>query len=155
MEALCASSRVNAEQRKFLEIRLLAGLDRQHDLAHDSSLLKAVMDLSLPPQTIADLVSAVYEIHVGPVETNPPKEVAATFRRHIGQHFGCLFRERKGVRQPNVLKAFYLYEATRETPDHTRLTAIEAAYPDEQHGKALLQQWRNELLQAAEPAPAP
>jgi hypothetical protein len=155
LEALCASGRVNAEQRKFFEIRLLAGLGRQHDLAHDSSLLKAVMDLSLPPQTIADLVGAVYETHLEPVETNPPQEVAATFRRHIGQHFGGLFRERKGVRQPNVLKAFYLYEATRETPDHTRLGAIETAYPDDADGKALLQQWRAQLLQAPEAAPQP
>ena len=155
LEALCTSGRVNAEQRKFLEIRLLAGLGRQHDLAHDSSLLKAVMDLSLPPQTIVDLVSAVYETFIGSVESNPPQEVAATFQRHIGQHFGGLFRERKGVRQPNVLKAFYLYEATREAPDHTRLDAIEAAYPEDPNGKALLQQWRAQLLQAPAPATEP
>jgi hypothetical protein len=151
LEALCASGRINAEQRKFLEIRLLAGLGRQHELAHNSSLLKAVMDLSLPPQTIADLVGAVYETFICPIETAAPREVAATFQRQIGQHFGVLFSERKGVRQPDVLKAFFLYEATRETPDQTRLNAIESAYPDDPNGKGLLQQWRAQLLQAPEP----
>ncbi|MDN4058013.1 protein DpdD [Massilia sp. YIM B02769] len=153
LEALCASGRVNAEQRKFLEIRLLAGLGRQQELAHNSSLLKVVMDLSLPPQTIADLIGAVYETFVAAIETAPPHEVAATFQRHIGQHFGALFEERKGVRQPNVLKAFFLYEATREDPDQTRLNVIESAYPDDSQGKLLLQQWREQLLQSAQPEP--
>lgn len=154
LEALCASGRVNAEQRRFLEIRLLAGLGRQPELAHNSALLKSVMDLSLPPQTIADLIGAVYETHIESIENAAPRDVAATFERHIGKHFGALFSERKGVRQPNVLKAFFLYEATRETPDQTRLSALESAYPADLEGKQLLQQWRAQLLQAPEPEPA-
>lgn len=153
LEALCASGRVNAEQRKFLEIRLLAGLGRQDELAHNSSLLKAVMDLSLPPQTIADVVGAVYDAFIDPIENTPAHDVAATFKRHIGQHFGGLFSERKGVRQPNVLKAFYLYEVTREAPEQTRLHVIESAYPDDPQGKELIQQWRTQLLRAPDPGP--
>jgi hypothetical protein len=153
LEEMCASGRVSAEQRKFLEIRLLAGLGRQTDLAHDSSLLKAVMDLSLPPQTIADVIEALYGTFVAGVEHAPAREVAAAFQRHIGQHFGALFKERKGVRQPAVLKAFFLYEATRGAPDTARTRAIESAYPDDPLGKELLQQWSAQLLQAPEPAP--
>lgn len=147
LEEMCASGRVSAEQRKFLEIRLLAGLGRQADLARDSSLLKAVMDLSLPPQTIADVVEALYDNFVAGVENAPAHEVAATFQRHIGQHFGALFKERKGVRRPAVLKAFFLYEATREAPDTIRTGAIVSAYPDDPDGQRLLSQWAEQLLQ--------
>lgn len=150
LEDMCASGRVSAEQRKFLEIRLLAGLGRQADLAHNSPLLKALMDLSLPPQTIADVVEALYATFVAGVENAPALEVAAAFRRHVGQHFGALFKERKGVRQPAVLKAFFLYEATQETPNTTRLQVIESAYPDDAAGKHLLRQWSEQLLQAQE-----
>lgn len=147
LEEMCASGRVSAEQRKFLEIRLLAGLGRQAELARDSALLKAVMDLSLPPQTIVDVVEALYDSFVAGVENAPAPEVAATFLRHIGQHFGGLFKERKGVRRPGVLKAFFLYEATRETPDTTRTNAIASAYPEDPDGKRLLTQWAEQLLQ--------
>ncbi|MGO4478706.1 protein DpdD [Massilia sp. 2TAF26] len=149
LEAMCASGRVNAEQRKFLEIRWFAGLGRQQELAHNATLLKAVMDLSLPPQTIADLVDALYVTFVAGVEEQAPREVAAVFQRHIGQHFGALFKERKGVRQPNVLKAFFLYEATREVPNPSRIQQIEAAYPDDPQGRRLFQHWAEQLLRAA------
>lgn len=152
LEALCDTGRVNAEQRKYLEIRLLAGLDRQQELAHNSSLLKAVMDLSLPPQTIVDLVDALYTTFVAHIENDPVSGVAAAFERHIGKHFGALFKERKGVRRPNVLKAFFLYEATRETPDQARCAATIAAFPDDPAGLALLQQWSEQLLSLRESA---
>ena len=154
LQEMCASGRVSAEQRKFLEIRLLAGLGKQSELAHDSSLLKAVMDLSLPPQTIADVVEALYDTFVAGVENKPAHEVAATFQRQIGQHFGALFKERKGVRRPAVLEAFFLYEATREAPDTTRIGAIVSAYPDDPDGRHLLSQWTEQLLQAP-PVQAP
>jgi hypothetical protein len=152
LEALCDTGRVNAEQRKYLEIRLLAGLDRQQELAHNSSLLKAVMDLSLPPQTIVDLVDALYTTFVAHIENEPASSVAAAFERHIGRHFGALFKERKGVRRPSVLKAFFLYEATREVPDQARCAATIAAFPDDPAGLALLQQWSEQLLPLPERA---
>lgn len=151
LDEMCVSGRVSAEQRKFLEIRLLAGLGKQAELARDSSLLKAVMDLSLPPQTITDVVEALYDSFVAGVENNPALEVAAIFQRHIGQHLGALFKERKGVRRPSVLKAFFLYEATREAPNTARADAISSAYPDDADGQRLLSQWAQQLLQA--PAP--
>lgn len=152
LEALCDTGRVNAEQRKYLEIRLLAGLDRQQDLAQNVSLLKAVMDLSLPPQTIVDLVDALYATFVVHIENDPAISVAAAFERHIGRHFGAVFKERKGVRRPNVLKAFFLYEVTREIPDQARCAATIAAFPDDPAGLALLQRWSEQLLPLRESA---
>lgn len=153
LEALCDTGRVNAEQRKYLEIRLLAGLHRKQELAHNSSLLKAVMDLSLPPQTVVDLVDALYSTFIADIENDSTVNVAAAFERHIGKHFGALFKERKGVRQANVLKAFFLYEATRKFPDLVRCAATIAAFPDDPAGRALLQQWSNQLLSQPESAP--
>jgi hypothetical protein len=153
LEALCDTGRVNAEQRKYLEIRLLAGLDRQDELAHNSSLLKSVMDLSLPPQTIVDLVEALYTTFVAQLENDPASRVAAAFEHHIGKHFGALFKERKGVRRANVLKAFFLYEVTRQAPDQTRCAATIAAFPDDPAGVALLQQWAEQLLPLPEKSP--
>jgi hypothetical protein len=150
LEDMTASGRVNAEQRKFLEIRLLAGLGRQAELAHSSALLKAVMDLSLPPQTIADVVGALYATFVAGVENGSPRDVAAAFLRHAGQPFGALFKERKGVRQPDVLKAFFLYEATQDLPNPTRIAALEAAYPDDPPGRDLLRRWSEQLLKPPE-----
>ncbi|WP_348697906.1 protein DpdD [Duganella fentianensis] len=152
LESLHATGRVNAEQRKFLEIRQFAGLGRQQELAHNTSLLKAVMELALPPQTIADLIGALYETFVGSIESLSAEEIAVVFKRQIGQHYGPLFKERKGLRQPSVLKAFFLYEVTRDEPDRTRLSVIESAYPDEPQGKLLLQQWRERLLPLDKPA---
>jgi hypothetical protein len=152
LHALCDTGRVNAEQRKYLEVRLLAGLDRQQELAHNVSLLKAVMDLSLPPQTIIDLVDALYATFVADIENGPASSVAAAFERHIGRHFGALFKERKGVRRPSVLKAFFLYEVTRAIPDQARCAATIAAFPDDPAGLALLQRWSEQLLPLRESA---
>lgn len=154
LEALCDTGRVNAEQRKYLEIRLLAGLDRRQELAHNASLLKAVMDLSLPPQTIVDLVDALYATFIADIENDSAGSVAAAFERHIGKHFGALFKERKGVRQANVLKAFFLYEATRTLPDQMRCATTIAAFPDDPVGRALLHSWSDQLLALPESAPA-
>ncbi|MGJ9418667.1 protein DpdD [Massilia sp. CMS3.1] len=154
LEALCDTGRVNAEQRKYFEVRMLAGLDRQQELARNSSLLKAVMDLSLPPQTIVDLVDALYATFVEDIEEESASSVAAAFEQHIGKHFGALFKERKGVRQANVLKAFFLYEATRQVPDQARCAATIAAFPDDPFGRALLQRWSDQLLAFPESSPA-
>jgi hypothetical protein len=78
--------------------------------------------------------------------------VAAAFERYIGKQFGPLFKERKGVRQPNVLKAFFLYEATRKIPDQVRCAATIAAFPDDPVGRTLLQQWSEQLLALPESA---
>jgi hypothetical protein len=150
LDEMCGSGRINAEQRKFLDIRLLAGLGRQTELAHNSPLLKAVMDLSLPPQTVADVIGALYSTFVADVECDSLHEVAVAFHRHIGQPFGALFKERKGVRQSDVLKAFFLYEAALDVPNPSRISAIVSAYPDDPGGQELLRRWSEQLLKRSQ-----
>jgi hypothetical protein len=155
LEDLYATGRVNAEQQKFLEIRLLAGLGRQQELAHNDALIKAVMDLSLPPQTLTDLVDALYSRFVSSVENDTRFDVVASaFKQTIGKRFGALFKERKGVRQSNVLKAFLLYELTQETPNPTRCEAIVSTFPDDEGGKALVQRWSLQIKATDETRPS-
>lgn len=142
------SGRVNAEQRKFLEIRFFAGLDKQEELARDHSLITSVMDLPLPPQTIADLVQALYEVYILPIETNSDPEVIKTsFKQHIANRFGPIFRERKGIRLPKVLRAFLLFELIQEEPNLFRCQAIIEGYPHEGEGEELIRRWFSSITQ--------
>lgn len=144
-DELVASGRVDAEQHKYLEIRMLAGLGRQHQLARDSHLLKSVLGLALPAQIVADVVEALYVTFIAPVENNQDVETILTvFRNDIARQFGPLFKERKGIRQPNVLKAFLLYELAQEEPNVARCEAIAAAYPANE-GRELVEYWADRL----------
>ncbi|MBB5458761.1 protein DpdD [Paraburkholderia sp. Cpub6] len=152
-DELIASGRVDAEQQKYLEIRMLAGLGRQHQLAHDYSLIKAVLGLSLPAQIISDLVEALYATYIAAIENDPNVDTVLTaFRNDIARHFGPLFQERKGIRQPNVLKAFLLYELVQDKPNVTRCEAIAAACPSHAE-RELIERWFSRLV-SVPPAPS-
>lgn len=152
-EELVGTGRLNAEQQKYLEIRVLAGLGRQQQLAHDYTLIRSVLDLSPPPQTLADLIEALYATYITSVESNSDVEATITaFRQHILLAFGPLFRERKGIRSPDVLKAFLLYELAQVKPDVTRCDDIVATYPVDGSGRELVLRWR-EYISVVAPHP--
>lgn len=142
---LVDSGRVDAEQEKYLDIRMLAGLGRQFQLAHDYPLVKSVLGLSLPAQTIADLVGALYSTYIADIEDCGNDEaVFSAFRNEIANNFGPLFLERKGVMHPGVLKAFLLYELVQPEPNMERCKAIVEAYPEDS-GRALVERWSGRL----------
>lgn len=150
-EELVSSGRIDAEQQKYLDIRMLAGLGRQYQLAHDYPLVKSVLGLSLPAQTIADVVGALYETYIAEIEDSGDDDaILSAFRREIGNNFGPLFLERKGVRQPGVLKAFILYELTQAEPNWERCQAAISAYP-ESEGRVLVERWAKRLVSNAPP----
>lgn len=152
-EELIGTGRLNAEQQKYLEIRSLAGLGRQPQLAHDYTLIRSILELSPPPQVLADIIEALYATYITPVETDPEFQTTfAAFRKHILQAFGPLFRERKGLRSLNVLKAFLLYELAQAQPDITRCNDIVANYPTDGPGREMVLRWRSTVV-AAIPAP--
>ncbi|APR97319.1 hypothetical protein PATSB16_39850 [Pandoraea thiooxydans] len=148
-DELIASGRVDSEQQKYLEIRMLAGLGRQHQLAHDYSLVKSVLGLSLPAQIIADLVEALYSTYVADIERDlNVDKVLNAFRSNIARPFGPLFQERKGIRQPNVLKAFLLFELTQDKPNVARCESIAESYPE--HAEhSLIDRWIGRLTSAS------
>ncbi|MBX9602408.1 MAG: hypothetical protein K2X35_15470 [Bryobacteraceae bacterium] len=144
-EELVESGRLDAEQEKYLDIRMLAGLGRQFQLAHDYPLVKSVLGLSLPAQTIADLVGALYSTYIADLEEGGDDDaVLSTFRKEIANNFGPLFLERKGVMRPSVLKAFMLYELVQAEPNTERCQAIVSVYPDD-GGRALVERWAGRL----------
>lgn len=141
-EELLASGRINAEQRKCLEIRLLAGLGRTEELAKKTALITSVSDLPLPAQTLVDVITALYETYIAPLESAfDHVSVIETFKRQILKPFGALFRERKGLRQPMVLRAFLLSELASREPNVDRCRSILEAYPKSAEGYQLALDW--------------
>jgi hypothetical protein len=150
LEELIASGRVNAEQRKCLEIRMLAGLGRSEELGRNLALIESVAEVSLPAQTLLDVVASLYETFITPLESAEDHLlVFETFKRHILKPFGALFRERKGVRHPKVLRAFLLSELTASEPNAVRCHSIVAAYPQGAEGYQLALAWCETQIQVA------
>jgi len=142
IEELCATGRVTAEQRKFLEIRYLKGLGRSEELAYNSTLIASIAPLSLPAQTLVDVVTALYETYVLPIEfDNDHSHLIEVFKHRIFKSYATLFRERKGVRHPIVLRAFLLSELASSEPNIARCKSILASYPEGAEGYELALQW--------------
>lgn len=155
LEELVGSGRIGADQHKFLQIRFLAGLGRIEEIARDRLLIESVMNLVLPPQTIVDLVEALYATYVEPQERElEVSALAAMFRQHISHPFGALFRERKGIRRPRVLRAFFLFEVGQRDRNDVRCGALVDAYPKDDAGFDLVQRWWHGLAPAKSGSPA-
>lgn len=150
-DQLIATGRLDIEQQQYLEIRMLAGLGHQHPLARNYLLIRAVMGLSLPPQTIADLAGALYETAIAPIENDENiGQILSVFRSAIAHPFGPLFKARKGVCQTGVLKAFLLFELTREQPNQERCKSIVSACPSGS-ARDLLDRWLRHCVTPAQP----
>lgn len=154
LEELCDTGRINAELRKFLEIRFLSGLGRQDELANNHALITSVMDLSLPPQTIADIVEALYDRHILPIETSDPASIRDVFNKCIARRFGTVFKERKGIRVPKVLRSFLLYESVQSEYNPSRCESIISAFSDAIEGKRLADLWLSHFITVSEPIEA-
>lgn len=142
LEELLASGRVNAEQRQCLEIRLLAGLGRSETLAKNPTLIASVADVPLPAQTLVDIVAALFETFIAPIESASDfHTVIEAFKRYIFKPFGGLFRDRKGVRHPKVLRAFLLSELAAKEPNALRCQSLLAAYPESAEGYGIAIAW--------------
>lgn len=143
LDELKATGRIDAGQQKCLEVRMLAGLGRQDELARNQPLISAVAELALPTQTLVDVIDALYETYIRPVESRPDSgEVIAAFKQHISRPFGSsLFRERKGIRHPTILRAFLLHELVQLEPSVTRCNSIMSAYAETAEGRALAERW--------------
>jgi hypothetical protein len=149
LDELVSSGRIGADQHQFLRVRLLAGLGRVEELVRNRVLIESVMNLALPPQIVVDLVESLYEVHIEPHERRLGlSDLGELYKQHIARPFGALFRERKGIRRPRVLRAFLLFEAGREDRDTRRSAAIVQTYPPEDSNSDLIQEW----FQAIAPA---
>lgn len=145
LEELCLTGRINAEQRKCLEIRMLAGLGQWKALASNRALISSIIEFSIPVQTLSDVIESLYRTYILEFEREDLETVLAKFKTHILKKFQTLFNERKGIRNPICLRAFFLSELCSEPPEIDRCNSILNAYPTQCDGSDLIQIWNNSL----------
>lgn len=141
-EALVAelrdTGRLNEENLQFLQVRLRAGLGYWPQLARDKWLLTALSDLPLPPQTLSDVIEALYRTYIDAAdEAGDGPATLQAFRGEVVGAYPRLFASRRGVRTPRVVKAFLLYELVQAEPNRKILDDLLALLPPaEQSGGA-------------------
>lgn len=119
------SGRLNEENLKFLDIRLMAGLGQWEKIARDHWTIKTLADLPLPPQTLADLIEALYRVYIDDAETAGDADaVRQAFSERIARPFPRLLASRHGARTPRVVKAFSLYESLQAEPSKDILDGL-------------------------------
>lgn len=149
LQEMRTAGRLTQENLRFLEVRLQAGLELWPQLAREHWTIKTLSDLALPPQTISDLIEAIYRTSIEPVEAREQlDEVLEAFRANALQ-YPRLFSSRHGVRTERVLKAFMLYERLQPEPDRAVLERLAGLLP-----AADQKTWLVRALRAA-PAGAP
>ncbi|MGE8165961.1 protein DpdD [Paraburkholderia sp. NPDC080076] len=140
LEELKGTGRLNAQNERFLEIHLLAGLGRWSPMVAGETKLLALRDLNLPRQTLGEAVEALYVHFLARHENDADLAAAtATFNEYVRPRFAWLFRARKSITRPAVLKAFALNELSRERPDQGLLTTLRAEL--EHSDESSLPQW--------------
>jgi hypothetical protein len=142
LDELKTSGRVDASQQRCLEVRFLAGLGRQEELARNQPLISSVADLALPAQTLVDVIEALYETYIRPIEAEDSQRVFSAFKLHIIRSFGdSLFKDRKGIRHPTVLRAFLLFELIQPEPNAKKCNLILSTYAENAEGRDLATLW--------------
>ena len=124
-DQLIHTGRLSPDNRLFLEVRLLAGLGRWPQIAGDARLLRSLNDLILPRRVLADVIEALYKVHIEPVESSTDAQQALrTFKEAGIDRYARLFATRRGLILPQVVKSFFLYELCRSSPNTKRLQEL-------------------------------
>lgn len=140
------TGRLDSSQRKCLEIRLLAGLGYTDLIARDQALITSVIDLSLPHQIITDITTALYETYIRVYENESQEVVLQNFIQNIYKPYGgALFKTRKSICDPIVLRSFLLAQLTQSEPDQSKIDGIVSAYSENAEGRNLVLKWKEWL----------
>ena len=125
LEHIRRVGRLDAENLLYLQIGVRAGLGQWREIAEDTELLNQLSGLRLPPKVLVDVHEALYRKHIEPSEdVAEPSRALETFRAAGLTRRSALYGTRRGLRSARVLKAFFLYELTREDLDQTLLTNL-------------------------------
>lgn len=144
---LRGTGRLNEENLRYLDVRLKAGLGYWPHIARDHWLVSTMSDLALPPQSLADVVEALYRTYVDEVEAGGSlPQVLQAFDLHIARRYPRLFASRHGIRTSRVIKAFFLYERLQARPDTNILQDLSSLLPDSEREGI----WAEALIYAAE-----
>ncbi len=152
---LRATGRLNEENLKFLDVRLKAGLGQWDQIALDHWSIRNLSELPLPPQTLSDLIEALYRVHLDDAESRGDIDgVLSAFTDQILSPYPRLFASRHGVRTPRIVKAFLLHEVVQPRPTAQILETLADLLPDDET------EWAAPYLaatvgEAAEPPAAP
>lgn len=140
------TGRLDSSQKKCLEIRLLAGLGYTDLIARNQILITSVIDLSLPHQIITDITTALYETYVRAYENESEEVVLQNFNQNIYKPYGgALFKTRKSIRNPIVLRSFLLAQLAHNEPDQSKIDGIISAYSENAEGRNLVLKWKEWL----------
>ena len=143
---LSLTGRLDSSQKKCLEIRLLAGLGYTDLIARDQALITSVIDLSLPHQIITDITTALYETYIRPYENESEEVVMHNFNQNIYKPYGgALFKTRKSIRDPIVLRSFLLAHLAHNETDQSKIDGIVSAYSENAEGRNLILKWKEWL----------
>ncbi len=140
------TGRLDSSQKKCLEIRLLAGLGYTDLISRDQALITSVIDLSLPHQIITDITTALYETYIRSYENESEEVVMHNFNQNIYKPYGgALFKTRKSIRDPIVLRSFLLAQLAHNEPDQSKIDGIVSAYSENAEGRNLVLKWKEWL----------
>lgn len=135
IDELRTTGRFSHQNQRFLEIRKLAAFGEWNQIVGDPSYLRSVIDIPLPAKIFSDLVDAIYQVFLFNFEKNlQPDEAINSFRHEISPRFGKLFRTRRGLCSPTVLKAFLLHELSGDRPDYDLCLNLFSLYPEDHSG---------------------
>src|SRR5262249_33486898 len=74
-------------------------------------LIATLSDLVMPPQSLADVVEALYRTFVEPLEAEGDLDrLLRAFEDTVARPYPRLFASRRGIRASHVVKAFLLHE---------------------------------------------
>jgi hypothetical protein len=131
MTELRATGRLNEENLRYLEVRMQAGLGYWPQIARNHWLIATLSDLAVPPQTLADLVEALYRTFIEPLETVGDLDgLLRAFEQAVARPYPRLFASRHGVRAPRVVKAFLLHERLQPKPAPPLVEGLLDLLPD-------------------------
>jgi hypothetical protein len=145
IDELRGSGRLSAANERFLQVRLQVATGRESALAHDLPTLRWLAQADLPIRVLRDVIEALYVVHLAPLESgdSPPEVWLDAFRKAIRPH-DRLFRARRGLRTPMVLRAFLLYELAK--PMGTTRYAEAEALREELAKLPGLGEWADKIL---------
>ncbi len=124
VDTLRRTGRLTAENLRFVEIRMLAGLGKWDQLYAERDI-RDLCELRLPPETYADLVEAVYRHYIAEHERAGDAESAiGIVQTGAFRVFAALFRTRRPGSRPAILKSFLLWELASELPSAEACAAL-------------------------------
>ena len=133
LEEMARSGRLTAENQKFLEVRLLAGLGFWDQIVLQSNLLKDLTDFQLPPRVVRDVSEAFYRFYIQPFdEKGGLDKCLDKLRASSLSRFDRLFSQRYGIQHPAVIKVFLLRQMLQDPDDliYTQTLLSELAKSD-------------------------